>query len=53
MYGEFEEKYGLINHAMQIYDRAVRDIKDPDFKFECFNIHLAKTTTYFGLMSAR
>ena len=21
MYGEFEEKYGLINHAIEIYDR--------------------------------
>ena len=53
MYAEFEENYGLINHAMQIYDRAVKDIQDPDCKFECFNLHLAKTTQYFGLMSAR
>ena len=26
MYAEFEEKYGLINNAMKIYDRALKDL---------------------------
>lgn len=53
MYADFEEKHGLINHSMKIYDRALKDLHNPEFKFEIFNLHLAKTTQYFGIMSAR
>lgn len=53
MYADFEEKHGLINHSMKIYDRALKDLTNPEFKFELFNLHLAKTTQYFGIMSAR
>ena len=53
MYAQFEEKHGLINHAMKIYDRALKDLTDDDCRFEIFNLHLAKTTQYFGIMSAR
>jgi len=27
MYGSFEEKHGLINHAIEIYDRMVEEVK--------------------------
>ena len=26
MYGEFEEEYGLLNHAIEIYDRMVFNV---------------------------
>lgn len=38
---------------MKIYDRALKDLTDEEYKFEIFNLHLAKTTQYFGIMSAR
>jgi len=33
MYAEFEEKHGLINNAMKIYDRALKDLTDNTIKF--------------------
>jgi len=27
MYANFEETYGLINHAIEIYDRMVQEVK--------------------------
>jgi len=53
MYAEFEEQYGLINHAMAIYDRALKDLYDSEEKFEMFNLYLAKATQYFGVTRSR
>lgn len=30
MYGEFEEEYGLLNHAIEIYDRMVFNVHYDD-----------------------
>ena len=38
MYAEFEENNGLINNAMKIYDRALKDLTDNTIKFQIFNL---------------
>ena len=53
MYAEFEEKYGLINNAMKIYDRALKDLTNNEIKFQIFNLYLAKITKYFGIIKSR
>ena len=53
MYAEFEENYGLINNAMKIYDRALKDLTDNTIKFQIFNLYLAKITKYFGIIKSR
>lgn len=53
MYAEYEEKYGLINHAMKIYDRALKDLEDKDVKFQIFNMYLSKASKYFGITHSR
>lgn len=53
MYAEFEENYGLINHAMSIYDRALKDMYTSPEKFQIFNLYLAKATHFFGITKSR
>ena len=53
MYAKFEEKYGLINNAMKIYDRALKDLTNNEIKFQIFNLYLAKITKYFGIIKSR
>lgn len=47
MFADFEIKYGLTNHAMQIYNSALRDLTEN--KFEIFNIYLAKASKFYGV----
>ena len=28
LYAQFEERYGLINHSIEIFDRALKDLSD-------------------------
>ena len=44
MYSNFEERYGLISHSVQILERAIQEFTEPDLKFEILNLLLAKTT---------
>lgn len=37
MYADYEENFGLVNHAMRIYDRACKDL-DKENRFELFNL---------------
>ena len=53
MYADYEEHYGLINHAMAIYDRACSDLVAIKDKFEVFNLHLSKAAEFFGVSSTR
>jgi pre-mRNA-splicing factor SYF1 len=41
MYGEYEENFGLLNHAIEIYDRMVFNVDYPD-KMDAYNIYIAK-----------
>lgn len=52
MYGEFEEEYGLLNHAIEIYDRMVFNVDYKD-KLEAYNIYIAKVATYLGITKTR
>ena len=42
LYAQFEEKYGLINHSIEIYDRALKDLSNPKLQCDIFNIYIAK-----------
>lgn len=52
MYGEFEEEYGLLNHAIEIYDRMVFNVAYND-KLEAYNIYIFKVATYLGITKTR
>lgn len=45
MYGEFEEEYGLLNHAIEIYDRMVFNVEYKD-KLEAYIYHLLVVIIY-------
>ena len=52
MYAEFEELYGLLNHAIEIYDRMVAHV-DPKYKMQAYNIYIAKVSHYLGITKTR
>lgn len=52
MYADFEEHFGLINHAMKIYDRACREL-DKEERFECYNLYVAKAAEFYGVQRTR
>lgn len=52
MYGEFEEEFGLLNHAIEIYDRMVFNVEYKD-KLEAYNIYISKVATYLGITKTR
>ena len=49
MYAKLEENYGLLNHAIEIYDKAVRDLGDP----QLFYMYMQKASEYFGICKMR
>jgi hypothetical protein len=53
MYADFEENFGLLSHAMEIYERAVKTIKPGPEQNECINMQIAKATQFFGIARAR
>lgn len=48
MYADYEENFGLLNHAMEIYDRASKDLLKED-KFEVINLNIAKAAEFYGV----
>ncbi|CAI2386696.1 unnamed protein product [Moneuplotes crassus] len=52
MYADFEENFGLINHASEIYDRATKELEGED-RIEVFNIFIAKTAEFYGITKTR
>lgn len=52
MYADFEEKYGLLNHAFDIYDRLVANVIAKD-KMEAYNIYIAKISSFLGITKSR
>jgi hypothetical protein len=42
MNADFEENFGLISRAMDVYDRATRDLKGETL--EIWNLYIAKAT---------
>jgi len=52
MYAKLEEDFGLINHAIEIYDKALRDVPDNQ-KLEVFNVYMQKAVDFFGIGKTR
>lgn len=52
MYADYEENFGLINHAMEIYDRGCKELPKED-KFEIYNLYIAKAAEFFGVSKTR
>ena len=50
MYAEFEEKYGLLNHAIEIYDRMASNIDD---KMLAYSIYIGKVAEFLGITKSR
>lgn len=52
MYAEYEEKYGLLNHAFEIYDRMVATVESKD-KLDSYNLYIAKIAHFLGITKSR
>jgi pre-mRNA-splicing factor SYF1 len=52
MYARLEEEYGLVRHAMNIYDRCTKAVAD-DQKFEVYQISIKKAAEFFGVTNTR
>lgn len=54
MYADFEEHFGLLNHAMRVYDRGCKEL-DPTTgdRFECLNLQIAKAAEFYGVQRTR
>ena len=52
MYADVEENFGLYNRAIDIYDRALRQL-GKDETLELLKIVIAKTSKFFGLAKTR
>ena len=53
MYADYEENFGLLNHAMQIYDRGCKELSDPKDRYEVLNLQIAKASEYYGVTRTR
>eukprot|EP01016_Furgasonia_blochmanni_P011837 TRINITY_DN1551_c0_g1_i6.p1 TRINITY_DN1551_c0_g1~~TRINITY_DN1551_c0_g1_i6.p1 ORF type:complete len:395 (-),score=96.02 TRINITY_DN1551_c0_g1_i6:467-1651(-) len=52
MFADTEEKYGLINHAIEVYDKMV-DVVPYDRKLEAFNLYISKVASFLGITKTR
>ena len=52
MYADMEEKYGLINHAMEVFDKMVDNVPYEN-KEECLYIYISKVSEYLGITKTR
>jgi pre-mRNA-splicing factor SYF1 len=52
MYGEFEEEYGLLNHAFEIYDRMVVNVDEKN-TMDAYNIYISKVAKHLGVTKTR
>jgi hypothetical protein len=52
LYAEFEEKFGLITHAVEVYDKMVEQVPK-DQKERAFYIYISKVSHYLGITKTR
>ena len=52
MFAEFEEKYGLLNHSIEIYDQLTHKVDDKDRR-ECYQIYISKVAEFLGVTKTR
>jgi pre-mRNA-splicing factor SYF1 len=53
MYADFEENFGLLNHAMEIYDRACKELTENRDRYEVLNLQIAKSADFYGISRTR
>jgi pre-mRNA-splicing factor SYF1 len=52
MFSNYEEKYGLLNHAINILLNATENVEKEE-KGEVFSVLISKTAKYFGITKTR
>jgi len=52
MFADFEEKFGLLNHAIEIYDQLVQKVPEKEQK-ECYQIYISKVAEFLGVTKTR
>ena len=50
MWADFEENFGLLGKAMDVYDRATKDCNENQ---DIWNLYIAKATHFYGIVRAR
>ena len=53
MFADFEENFGLLSHAMAIYDRATKEVDQDDELLQVFNLYISKATQFYGVARSR
>lgn len=51
MNADFEENFGLLSHAMDIYDIAAKECLSENL--EIWNLYIGKATQYYGIVRTR
>jgi pre-mRNA-splicing factor SYF1 len=51
-YGQAEEEYGLIRHAMNVYDRATKLVPENE-RYDMYRLYVKKIEHYYGVTKAR
>ena len=49
IFADYEENFGLLSHAMDIYEQASRELN----KISLWNLYLAKVIQYYGVVRSR
>lgn len=52
MYANFEERFGLLNHAIEIYDRLVDRCEEAS-KEKFYNLYMSKVASFLGVTKTR
>eukprot|EP01116_Phalansterium_solitarium_P025667 TRINITY_DN9929_c0_g2_i1.p1 TRINITY_DN9929_c0_g2~~TRINITY_DN9929_c0_g2_i1.p1 ORF type:complete len:904 (-),score=209.68 TRINITY_DN9929_c0_g2_i1:113-2824(-) len=52
MYAQLEEEFGLVRHAMRIYDRATKAVEPAD-RFAMYSLYINRATEFFGVTRTR
>lgn len=56
MYADYEENFGLLTHAMEIYDKAAKEMSEAGLQDQCYevvNLQIAKSAEYYGVSRTR
>jgi pre-mRNA-splicing factor SYF1 len=38
MYADYEENFGLLTHAMEIYDKAAKEMSEAGLQDQCYEV---------------
>jgi hypothetical protein len=52
MYADMEERFGLITHAVEVYDKMVESVPASE-KERAFYIYISKVSTFLGVTKTR